>query len=134
MRILGPVAEPAAHLAAVKIAKLAHRCRVGFQPIGDDGFRPAVAFEPLLQKRPSRRFIAFFGDVTLEVLALVISRPLEVVPLAVDLHEHLVKVPAPVPKTTQPRHLLRPDVLTTDNAVTQYRRLRCVCFLLLHRW
>ncbi len=58
--VFRPIVLPSAHLAAVEIAKLPHRRRVGSQPVGNDCLRPAVAVQRLLQKSQSRGFILRF--------------------------------------------------------------------------
>ena len=87
------------HFAAVEITEFPHRCRVGSQPIGNDGLSPAMPLQCLLQKSQSRRFIPFFSHARLQDLALVINGSLQIMSLAIDVHEHLVKVPAPMTKT-----------------------------------
>ncbi len=99
--VLGPAVEPATHVAAIEIAQIAHRRRVGPRPVGDDGFSPAVAFQRLLQEPHSRGFIPRFRDVALQNLALVIDRAPQIMSLAVDLDEHLVEMPAPL---AEPAH------------------------------
>jgi hypothetical protein len=108
--VLHPVVLPSAHLAAVEIAQLAHRGRVGSEPVGDYGPRSAVAFQSFLQKLQSRWFIALFRHKGFQDLTLVINRAPQIMSLAVDPDEHLVEVPAPVMKPTHPFHLLASDV------------------------
>jgi len=43
MAIFDPVVDPSAHLAAIEIAEITHRCRVKAQAAGDDGVGFAVA-------------------------------------------------------------------------------------------
>ena len=81
MRILSPIVQPAPHLAAIKIAEVAHRGRVGMQPIGDDYFGLAVSLQRRVQKPQSRRFGSFLGDTGFQYLALVVDRPPEIMHL-----------------------------------------------------
>jgi hypothetical protein len=108
--VLHPVVLPSAHLAAVEIAQLAHRGRVGSEPVGDYGPRSAVAFQGFPQKFQSRRFVPGLCDERFQYLALVINRTPQIMPLAVDPDEHLVEVPLPVAKPPHPFHLLASDV------------------------
>src|SRR3546814_3552280 len=66
VRVFGPIVQPAAHLAAIEISQLTHRCRIGSQPVGDDCLSPAVPLQRFLQERQSCRFVALSSDVTLE--------------------------------------------------------------------
>jgi len=50
MRIFSAIVEPPPHLALTQIAEFPHRCRVGSQPIRDNGFGPAVPLQCLLEK------------------------------------------------------------------------------------
>jgi hypothetical protein len=54
--------------------------------------------------------LRFFGDVALEDFAFMIDRAPQIMRLAVDLHEHLIKMPAPVTEALHPAHPLPPDV------------------------
>ena len=81
--IFGPVVQPTAHFATLKIAQFPHRRWVGSQPVGDHGFGPTMPLQRLLQKVQSRRFIPFLGDVALQDFALVIDGAPEVMQLAV---------------------------------------------------
>jgi hypothetical protein len=42
MRISGTIVLPAAHLAAIQIAQIPHRCRVRSEAVGDDRLRSPV--------------------------------------------------------------------------------------------
>lgn len=96
MAILGSIVLPSSHFAAVKITKIMHGSRIGFQSVGHDDFRFSVALQRSLDKRQSRRFIPFLRDIALKNFAFVINRSPKVVTLAVDLYEHLVEVLAPM--------------------------------------
>ena len=58
-----------------------------------------MALQGLLQKGQSRCFVALFGNVAFQDLAFVIDRSPQIMALAIDLHKHLVNVPAPMPET-----------------------------------
>src|SRR3546814_6998992 len=58
VRVFGPIVQPAAHLAAIEISQLTHRCRIGSQPVGDDCLSPAVPLQRFLPERQSCRFVA----------------------------------------------------------------------------
>src|SRR3546814_4578046 len=75
VRVFGPIVQPAAHLAAIEISQLTHRCRIGSQPVGDDCLSPAVPLQRFLQERQSCRFVALSSDVTLEAFAFVVDSP-----------------------------------------------------------
>ena len=85
VRVFHPIVLPPPHLAAVQIAEIAHRRRVGSQTVSDHGFDPAVTLQCLLQKHKSRSFVPFFGDVGFQDFALVIHGSPQVMPLAVDV-------------------------------------------------
>src|SRR3546814_3293824 len=108
----------AAHLAAIEISQLTHRCRIGSQPVGDDCLSPAVPLQRFLQERQSCRFVALSSDVTLEDFAFVVDSPPQVVSLTVDLYEHLVKVPAPVCGAFHSAHALAPDISSEHRSET----------------
>ena len=69
-----------------------------------------MPLQRLLQRDQDREFISGFRDIALQNLTLVINRTPQVMPLAVDLDEHFVKVSAPLPKSPYPIHPLAPDV------------------------
>ena len=69
-----------------------------------------MPLQRLLQRGQGREFISGFRDIALQNLTLVINRAPQVMPLAVDLDEYLVKVSAPLPKSPHPIHPLAPDV------------------------
>jgi hypothetical protein len=108
--ILGSIVEPAAHLPAIEIAQFTHGCRVGFQTIGDDRIGFAVALQRLLQEAQSRSFVSFPGDVALEYLTFVVDSAPQVMALAIDLYEHLVDVPPPLPEALHSAYPLTPNV------------------------
>ena len=85
MRVLDPIIQPAAHLPAVQISQIPHRRWIGFQAIGNDRLGLSMTFQRLLQECQGRSFIPLSGDVALEDLALMINRPPQVMPLAVDV-------------------------------------------------
>ena len=56
VRILGPVVEPAAHLASDEIAHVTHRGGVRTKTVGDNLLGPAMPFQCLLHES-QRRFL-----------------------------------------------------------------------------
>lgn len=64
----------------------------------------------LLEEAQSRGFVSFLRHIALENLALVVDRPPQIVRLAIDLHEHLIDVPAPVPKAPHSADPLSLDI------------------------
>ena len=105
MRVLGSVVQPAAHLAAVQIAQLPHRCRVGSQSVRNDCLRTSMAPQGLLQKGQSRCFVALFGNVAFQDLAFVIDRSPQIMAFTIDLHKQ-----ASGAGEFHPRALSEPDV------------------------
>ena len=89
VRIFSPVVQPATHFAAVAVAQLSHRCRVGSQPICDDRLGATVPLQCLLQEPQCRGFVPFLSDVALQDITLVIDRTPQIMHLAVDLHVEL---------------------------------------------
>ena len=75
MAVLGPIVQPPAHLAAVLIAELLHRCRVVSEAVSDNLLSFAVPLQRLLQEGQSRKFVAFPGNEALENLPLVVDGP-----------------------------------------------------------
>jgi hypothetical protein len=69
-----------------------------------------VALQGFLDECQSGSFVTFLRNVAFENLTLVIHRTPQIMRFAVDLHEHLVEVPAPVAETPHPRTALTPDV------------------------
>jgi hypothetical protein len=103
--VFSAIVHPAAHLTTIDIAERAHGSLVGSHTIGDDCLGPAMALQGLLQKRQSSGFIPLSRHVALENLTFVIDGAPKEMLLPVDLHEHLIEVPAPV---TDPAHRLHP--------------------------
>ena len=64
--VLGSIVLPPSTLLAVEIALLAHRRRIGAEPVCDNGLGAAVAFERLLHEGQSRGFVSCSRDVALE--------------------------------------------------------------------
>ena len=96
MGIFGSIVEPVTtHLAALN-ADILHCRPIGAQPVGDDGLRLSVALHRTLEKRQGRPAIPAFRGKDLQHLTFMIHSALEIVHLAVDLHEDLVQVPAPL--------------------------------------
>jgi hypothetical protein len=103
--VFSPIVHPTAHRTTIDIAEFAHGSVVGSHTIGDDCLGSTMALQGLLQKRQSSSFIPLSRHVALENLTFVVDCAPQVMLLPVDLHEHLVEVPAPV---TDPAHRLHP--------------------------
>lgn len=110
MRIFRPIVFPATHLATVQIAQCAHRCRAGSQPIRDARFGTPMPFQRLFQELQSCGFVTLSGNVRFQDLTLMVHRTPQVMSLAVDLYEHLIKVPAPVSNAPHSADPLPADV------------------------
>ena len=108
--VLDPVVGPAADLLLLGVAQLVHCRTVGSQTVGGDLLGRTVALKRLLHEGQSGFLVAGPGDVTLEDLAFLIDRAPQVDHLAIQLHVHLVKVPAPLAETLHPAHPLPADV------------------------
>lgn len=54
--------------------------------------------------------VAGLRDVALEDLTFLVDRPPQVDQLAIQLHVHLIKMPAPLPEPSHPAHPLSADV------------------------
>ena len=96
MAVLGPIVEIAANFAAVVIAQFSHRCRIGAQPVGDDRFNFAMAFQRLLEKVQRCRFVGGLGNLLSRDLAPATKSAPKVMGLAVNLLEDIVNMPRPV--------------------------------------
>lgn len=68
-----------------------------------------MALQRLLHEPERCRLVAGLRDVALEDLALVIDGAPQIHHLAIELHEHLIKVPSPVAKAAHPRDSLALD-------------------------
>ena len=108
--VLHSVVEPAANLPTIKISQFAHRGGIRSQAVSNDLLRPAVPLKRLLHERQSRGFVPFLGDVALQDFTLLVDRSPQVMTLAVDLHEHLVEMPFPLPEATHVVYPLPSDV------------------------
>ena len=111
MAVLASVVGPASDLLLLPVAKLIHRSAVAAKPIGRDRFRAAVALQRLLHERQRGRLVPRLRNEALQDLAFVINGSPEIDLLAVDLHEHLIKVPTPVPKPPHSANPLPGDVV-----------------------
>ena len=66
------------------------------KPISDDAARSPVFLHDPLEKLQRRGFVSPRGDHSLQDLALMVDCAPQIAELAVDLHEHLIQVPAPL--------------------------------------
>src|SRR5271156_5476301 len=81
---------------AIDVANLFYRRGIGAKPVGDDAPRPAISLHDALEKLQRRSLVPPRGDYGFQNLAFVIDSPPEIAELAVDLHEHLIQMPAPL--------------------------------------
>ena len=122
-----PIVLPAPPLAAVGIARIAHRRRAGPQSIRDDHLRSAGALQSFPHECQSPGFVTFPRVEGLHYLALVINRAPQVMRLAIDLHVHLVEVPAPLAEAPDPRHPLPTNITSVRNKSTSTEPSRGRC-------
>lgn len=116
MAIFGPIVQVPPHFAAIEISQLAHRCRVGFQAVGNDGPGSPMTFQGLLQKTQGGRFISCFRNVALQDLAFVIHGAPKIIHLAIDPNVDLVNMPPPMPKPTHPAYPLAANICREHRA------------------
>jgi len=95
MRIFSSIIDPTSGLLTLGIPNDIHRSPVRPKPIRDHHLWPTVTLHRTLQKLKRSPAIPAFRRKSLEHLAFVIDSAPEVMRLAVDPHEHLVRVPAP---------------------------------------
>ena len=69
------------------------------EPIGDDATRSPVFLHDPLKKLQRCGFVSLRGDHSLQDLALMVDCAPQIAELTVDLHEHLIQVPAPLRDT-----------------------------------
>jgi hypothetical protein len=97
MRILCAIVEPNANLVPLgSKTNLVHRRRICPKPVADDVARSPVFLHDPLEKLQRRSLVPSCGDDNLQDLALMVDSAPKVAELAVDLHEHLIQVPAPL--------------------------------------
>ena len=97
MRILRSIVEPTADLVPLaRNTDFVHRRRICPKPIGDDATRTPVCLHDPLEKFQRRRLVSPRGDPCLQHLAFVVDGAPQIAELAVDLHEHLIQMPAPL--------------------------------------
>ena len=104
-----PIVCLSANCLFVGNAEVPHGGSVGLEPIRGIASAAPCRFRARFIKRSAAAF-ARPGDVAFQYLALVIDGSPEVVGLAVDLHEHLIKVPTPMAKPTHRAHSLAADI------------------------
>lgn len=92
----------------VLVAKLVHRCRLGFETVCDDRLSSSVPLQSLREEPRSRRFVPFPFDVALQDLALVIECEPQIVGLAMDVCYAALRV-TKTPSTCQ-RQLQNPRI------------------------
>ena len=96
MRILRPVVEAATDLVPIGGANFFHRRGIRTKPVGDDLLRSAVLLHDALEKFQRRSFVPPRGDHRRQDFAFMVDGAPKIAQLAVDLHKHLVQVPAPL--------------------------------------
>src|SRR6202044_377476 len=96
MRILCAIVEPSADLVPHgSNTDLVHRRRICPKPIGDDAARSPVFLHDPFEKLERRSLVALRRDHSLQDLALMVDGAPQIADSAVDLHEHLIQMPAP---------------------------------------
>src|SRR5271170_5699881 len=97
MRILCAIVEPTADLVPLGCnTDIVHRRRICSKPIGDDAARSPVFLHDPLEKLQCRGFVSLRGSYRFQDLALMVDCAPQIAELAVDLHEHLIQMPAPL--------------------------------------
>src|SRR5271169_2470488 len=96
MRILGAIVETPTDLMAIRGANFFHCRGVGPKPVGDDRPRSAVLLHEPLEKLQRRSLVPPRGDHSLQNLAFMVDGAPKIAELAVDLHKHLIQMPAPL--------------------------------------
>lgn len=96
MGILCSVVSPPACLLPIADAELPEGSPVGRQPIGHDLYDAAMSFQRFPDEFQRCFHVAGLCHEAFEHFTFVIDGAPEVVSFAVDLHEHLVQVPAPL--------------------------------------
>jgi len=94
--ILRTVVQPAAGFLPVGDAQVFHGRSVGPQLVGHVAIARTMFLHSFPKKLQSCLLVPGLCYKALKHLTLVIDRAPEIMPLAVDLHEHLVEVPSPV--------------------------------------
>jgi hypothetical protein len=94
--VLGPIIEPSPTFLAVRNTYDLHRSAIGAKPVRHDGPWPTIALHRMLDKFHCSPAIPPFRRENLEHLTLVIDSSPQVMRLAIDPHEHFVRVPLPL--------------------------------------
>ena len=110
MAVLHSIVGPATDFLFVGVAEVFHRCLIGGETVGSDLFRRPVALESLLHEGQRGIFVPGPGDTARKDLALMVHGTPEVDHLSVELHIHLVKMPAPVAEPAHRAHSLPTDI------------------------
>ena len=110
MTVLDPVVGPASHLALIAITQLGHRGAVRAQAVFGDRLWRTVALQSPLHKAQRRSFVPFPGDEGFQDLPFLIDRTPQLHHLTIQLHVHLIEMPAPVTKALHPVHPLAANV------------------------
>ena len=96
MGILHSVIQPTTRFLLVCDTNLFKRSAERCHPVRHNNFRTAILTHCFLKEFQGSFLIAHLCDVAVQNLTFMIDGPPKIVFLAVDLHEHLVKMPAPV--------------------------------------
>ena len=99
VRVLGSVVEPAPRFLSICGTNIPQCSTVGPKSICDDYLGLSVLSHRLLEEFQCGFLVACLGDEAFQDLPFVVHRAPQVVPLAVDLHEHLVEMPLPVARS-----------------------------------
>ena len=96
MRVLRSVVQPAPAFLPSRISERPHRSRIRSKPVGNARPRPAIAFHRALQKLQRCPAVPPLRDKNLKHFTFVVDSAPQIMSLAVDADEYLIKVPAPV--------------------------------------
>lgn len=95
MGVLCTIIGPASSLLSVPDTEIVEGGTIGPQSVGHDFFGANKPLDRFLQEVQCRFLVPGLGHEALKHLAFMVDGAPQVVPLAIDLHEHLLQVPAP---------------------------------------
>ena len=101
VRVLRSIVHPLARFLQTHRTDLLEGRAVRSKQVSDDSRRPTVTPHRFLVEFQCGFLVPLLCDEAFKDLTLVIDRPPEIMSLAVDLHEHLVEMPAPLGPGTQ---------------------------------
>jgi len=93
VRIFGAIVEVAPRFLASLVSYRLRCGPVGWAPAGPNDFRVSVAFRCFSEEFQCCILVALLGDISLQYFAFVINSAPQVMRLAPDLDEDLIKMP-----------------------------------------